>query len=115
MVPQGRFPVTIGVGNVALAASPLRNLQFSSRFKVLATEEISLTNPNMVWDGTNVEQNGLVVPFKIGWNGEMPITYSGTTGVIANTVDNSIHVIAFCNNTDLDPLLYYNARIRFVG
>lgn len=98
------------------AVTPLRNMLYSSRFKVLATTTLDMTNPALGYDGTNMEQNGLVRTFSFFKKLEMPVSFNSTTtaGVDA-VVDNSLHLIAFTNSTALAPQLSYNARIRFVG
>jgi len=48
----------------ALAANPMRNLLFGKRFRVLKEETFQFTDPNITYDGTNIEQNGLVEEFK---------------------------------------------------
>ncbi len=97
------------------ATSVLRNLQFSSRFRILDSVQIALPAPTLTYDGTNMEQGGINIPFKLSWSGNMPIVYSGTTAVVSNTTDNSIQMIAYCTNTAIAPLITYNARTRFVG
>lgn len=102
-------------GNGILAASPLRNLQNSTRYRVLSRVKLDLKDPEASYDGTNIEIAGTEIPFQLSWRGNLNILYKGTTETIANTVDNSVHVIAYCSNTGLVPLLNYNCRTRFVG
>ena len=103
-------------GSARLAASPLRNLQFTSRFKVLEQHQATLKDPFFGYDGTNLERNGFDVPFSFykKLNG-LRVTYSGTTAAISNIIDNSLHIIAYTTSTDLTPLLYYQSRLRFRG
>lgn len=101
--------------NGILAASPMRNLQFSNRYRVLSRVKLNVKDPQAAYDGTNLEIAGTETPFVLSWKGNMNILYKGTTETIANTVDNSVHVIAFASNTGLVPLLNYNCRTRFVG
>jgi hypothetical protein len=103
-------------GSSRLAASPLRNLQFTSRFKVLEQVQAVLKDPQSVYDGTNIERDGFDVPFTFYKKlGGLKVTYSGTTAAISNIIDNSLHIIAYTTSTDLTPLLYYQARLRFRG
>ncbi len=102
-------------GDGKLAASPMRNMQFTQRFRVLDTFEAVLESPDASYDGTNVEQAGLVQPFTLSSNIQFRTQYSGTTETVANITDNSLHIIAYCNDVDLVPLINYNARVRFVG
>jgi len=99
--------------NAIVAASPLRNLEYTSRFQVL---DSVLIEPRMIaasYDGTNIETFGMVCPFKLSSNSEFITNYSDTTAVIANIVDTSLHIVAF--STATGPTLSYNSRVRFVG
>lgn len=93
-----------------------RNLQYIKRFKVL--DYVVLTSPPQTigTDGTNTQTvSGFNIPFSLKWAGSMRVNYTSTTGVIANTVDNSIHVVAGATSSAGTPALLYNARTRFVG
>lgn len=100
-----------------LAANPLRNLQYSSRFRVLATTSGHIDQPNMAFDGTNIEQGGARKPFVLSWSGSLPVQFKGgaTAAGVSGVADNSLHVIAFTSTTGLIPTLRYNSRIRFQG
>lgn len=103
-------------GQTYLAASPFRNLQYTKRFRVLKTKVYKLPNPNIGYDGTNMEQQGVDIPFKMNVQlGGQKVNFSGTTAAIANIVDNSLHFVAYCSSTDLAPAIAYNARLRFSG
>lgn len=103
--------------NGGTATSLLRNLQYSSRFRVLATYECVLSSPTMSYDGTNIEQSALKHSFKLSWKGSMPVQFKGgaTAAGISGVSDNSLHVIAFTDQTELVPAISYNARVRFQG
>lgn len=101
--------------NAAGNMSPLRNLLFGPRFKVLKSAVMSLPIPANTYDGTNIEVGGCTRNFhwyiplnnlKINFN-------SGTTGVIASVIDNSLHFIGFSQQGL--ALCTYNARFRFIG
>jgi len=101
--------------SAALNTSPIRNLLFGPRFKILKQGTFTLTYPTMSWDGTNMEVGGASRLFSwfIPLNNLVVNFNSGTTASIANVIDNSIHVIGYATvNT---PTITYNARIRFVG
>lgn len=102
--------------NAATGAAVLRNLQYSTRFKVLDMCEIVFPPPTITYDGTNIEQSGQVKPFELSWKGTMPVQFKGgaTTAGVAGVADNSIHVLAFCFNTGYAPTMNYNARVRFL-
>jgi len=100
-----------------LAHAPFRNLIYTKRFKVLAKKTFTFAPPTLSWDGTNVEQSGMMKPFNFFKKLNMPVNYVGGTGAggIADVIDNSLHVVAFANNLDLAPQIAWNARIRFTG
>ena len=98
-----------------LATSPLRNMQYTNRFKVLARKLIQLPQAEMTYDGTNIEQGGFHVPFMLSWRGVMPMQFTGTTSDISNSQTNSLHVIAYCSDTTQVPQMSYNCRVRFQG
>lgn len=104
-------------GSATTAASPLRNLQYSSRFRVLAQWQASLPVRQVSYDGTNIETDGVSIPFRLDWSGNMPVQFKGgaTAAGVSGVADNSIHVIGFCSTTAQAPRLSYNARIRFQG
>ncbi len=98
------------------AASPLRNLQFTKRFRVLKTRTLTLDQPTVVWDGTNIEQGGMHKAFQMHVNlNNLVVNFSGTTADIANIVDNSLHIIAYTSSTTCAPTINYNSRLRFQG
>lgn len=102
--------------NAMLAANPFRNLQFSKRFQVLKTLTLKLEQPEMTYDGTNIEQGGYDHPFQMFVNLDgITVNYSGTTETVANITDNSLHLVGYASNVTSVPLIYYNARLRFVG
>lgn len=106
-------------GNGALAASPLRNMSYTTRFQVLKKKVVRIPPLPVSWDGTNVEQSGVSVP----WSMTIPLkglttrfTAGTTTGYIGTVVDNSLHVIAYVGyNTSVTAQLNYNSRLRFIG
>lgn len=98
-----------------LATAPFRNLEYIRRFKVLKTKRIVLPQPMMVYDGTNVEQGGQIIPFEFHKKVNIPVNFTSTTEGVSNVADNSLHVIAYTDATSLAPELNYNSRIRFMG
>jgi len=94
----------------------LRDLEYGSRFKILKQEYFVLDIPG-VYDGTNIEWAATSKPFC--WYiplKDLVINFTtGTTGVIANVMDNSIHMVAFADDSTGQPQLAYNSRFRFIG
>ena len=97
--------------------SVLRNASFTKRFKVLKLKTICLTNPSIQYDGTNIEQGGYSVPFVLNKKLDIQVSFQtgATTANVTSVVDNSLHIIAWTNNTGLAPQIGYNSRIRFYG
>ncbi len=102
-------------GSGSMAASPMRNMQFTQRFRILDTAEFIMQDPNISYDGTNIEMNGVMQEWQLSSNLTFSTTYSGTTETVANITDNSVHIVAYCNALGLVPQISYNARVRFVG
>lgn len=113
-------PVATG----ALATHPLRNMSFTERFKVLKTEIFKFGYPTMVQSGALATdpyvhtQAGEVQPLQ--WYvklPDIPVQWKtgNTDGAITDIINNSLHIIAYCNNTDTAPNISYNARLRFIG
>lgn len=102
-------------GSATLCASPIRNMNRIDRYRVLKSVKLKLERPPTQWDGTNIEQGGLIEPFEIYKKLNVPVTYSSNGNGIADIVDNSLHIIAYTSNTDLVPQIQYNSRVVFTG
>lgn len=94
---------------------PIRNLLFGDRFKILRTEEINMDCQTLAVDATDSHAtSGLAKCFEWFVPLDLPVNFnSGTTAVIANVIDNSLHVLAFASTAG--GLIEYNARVRFLG
>ncbi len=105
-------------GSSQTAPYPFRNLSNSKRYRVLATEVLNFQTVQSTHDGTNLEQYGVELPFEwhVDLNG-MIVNFvtGGTTSVIANITDTSLHVIGYSSSTTMAPQIHYNARMRFYG
>lgn len=107
--------------NAAAATSivPQRNLLFGTRFRILREMVIDVTPVALSHFAVDsFSYSGQIKPFHIfrKFPGGLPVNFNaGTTASIANVIDNSLHVIAYTNDTTVIPQLAYNARIRFVG
>lgn len=105
-------------GTALLAAMPLRNLLFGSRFKVLKQEVFDMnykTLSHFAVDSFSVTGKSCAfswyVPVK-----DLQINFNaGTTASIVNVIDNSLHMIAYASDATYQSELSYNARIRFTG
>lgn len=113
---QGEQLMTSGSGDSVRALTTFQNLDNFGRFRVLKDKIITLQDPNITYDGTNVEQNGLVRPFKMNVNFRKPVSvrFNATNGgSVADIVDNSFHVIANCFGTDGTPAITYSCRVCY--
>ena len=100
------------------APMPFRNIEYNKRFRILARRTWHIPPMPGTYDGTNIEQAGDVIPFQFFVKlNKMPVNFKAgtTTGVVANIIDNSIHLIGFSTSNDLVVTVAYNARLRFVG
>jgi len=102
------------------ACNPLRNMSYTERFKVLKVKKVRLPPLPITYDGTNIEQAGINVPFSmyVKLGGLQTKFQSGTTtGYVGTIVDNSLHLIAYSNvsNATIPVNIVYNARLRYVG
>ncbi len=102
--------------NANLNVHSFQSLDNFGRFRVLRDEKITVDNPNLSYDGTNVEQQGLATTFKMNYVFKTPvkIRFNSTNGgTIADIVDNSFHILGTTNSTQLAPTLDYVARVVY--
>ncbi len=95
-----------------------RDLQFTSRYKVLWDRPWILKTQQMAQGGIDLFAHSdtftSVMRFNKLFKKPIEVTYnSTTTGVIAAITDNSLHIIGISNSTT--ALLSYQVRIRFTG
>lgn len=92
-----------------------RNLQFSSRYRVMDTKLLrGKHHESQDAVGTSSQDMGSL-PFTFAWNGNIPVTFTGAGADVANVTDNAFHIVAFATNATYTPALTWNARMRFVG
>jgi len=100
----------------ALAINTFQNVDNFGRFKVLKDMLVTLQNPNMSYDGTNIEQTGLIKSFKITKTFKKPVVmrFNNTNGgSVADIVNHSFHIIANANEISLAPVINYVCRTNF--
>ncbi len=106
-------PGTASISNNAMTFQSLATL---GRFRMLKDKRIVMQNPNIAYDGTNMEQMGLIRSCKINHTFRNPIKvhFNETNGgTIADIVDNSLHLIAATTNTGLAVSIIYEARVSY--
>jgi len=102
--------------SIALNSCLQRNLQYSSRFRVLKTFNLAFNARTLSYDGTNLENCGMSQSIECHLdNLNIKVQTSGTTGTAAIVTDNSLHVIGFSTNVTETVNLTYTSRLRFVG
>lgn len=104
-------------GALATSCSPLKNLLSGSRFQTLKIWNFQLPMPSCTANDTaQVLIMGQSVPFDFYKKCEIVVDFNGgTTAVVGNVVNNSLHMIAFSSDSSWNVKINYNARIRFVG
>jgi len=103
-------------GSIANSTCMQRNLQYSSRFRVLKTFKLDFNTPSFGYDGTNMESCGQSQSIEAHLdNLNIKVSCSATTGPIAAITDNSLHVIGYSTNATETVNLTYTSRIRFMG
>lgn len=103
-------------GTAVLNTCSFQNIDNFSRFKVERDMTFILDNVNMSYDGTNIESSGLATKFKcnLKFNPPIEVRFNSTNGgTIADIVDNSWHVIATTNSSDLATALSYVSRVCY--
>lgn len=99
-----------------LAASPLRDMEFLSRFRVLKTVKLRAPRPYAFTDGTGTGSiSGFQIPWKMRASLNIPVNFVAAAGGIGDIVDNSLHVIAWASSVELAPKISYNSRVKYVG
>ncbi len=102
--------------NAITAAQLFRNLQFTSRFKVLASVRVSFDTPNTGYTGgANFTQGGLTKTWEMHVPLKILTQFKDTQETIANIVDNGLNIVAFCSDTEMAPKISYSSRLRFTG
>lgn len=109
------------VTGVGADANGYRNLQYLKRFVVLKDKKFVLNRSNQTNEGAAnlfaapVQYTNFKMNVKFNKDGGLLVNYTGTTGVIANVTDNSVHLIACYGGAGVAPYITYNYRTRFVG
>lgn len=99
--------------NTVCSFQSLANL---GRFKVWKDKWINLQNPNCSFDATNIEQAGLIKPFKFSLKFKNPIVVhfnAANGGTISDIVDHSFSIYATTTDTQLAPAIAYSARAYY--
>lgn len=106
--------------DTALMDRSFRDLLSSgNRYKVLAKATVYPPTATAQPSGGNYIENGRFQPFEMYTKKtlNLKVKFSGTGAGVSAVVDNSIHIIGSrgYSTASTQPLIYYNARIRFIG
>lgn len=107
----------ISSGGTNQAINMFQNPAFFGRFRVLQDKFIAFSPPTMTYDGTNVEQAGMIRNFKFNIKFRKPVVMhfnSTNGGTVADIVDNSFHIIANAQSSQLAGTLNYKCRTTFI-
>lgn len=96
-------------------ALAFRNLDYRTRFKILASRTVSIVPTVAFPDGSNTGTvTGQAKPFSVYLkNLNIGVSTNGNAGTIADIMDNSLHVIACATNAGFNVM--YKSRARFIG
>lgn len=106
----------------ALPCWPMRNLEYTHRFKVLAkamgrfspASSQAANVSSSLWD-----ERTRTFRFNFYKKCGIQANYTGNSDIIDNVVDNSIQMIAWYSHLGSppfgSPVIHYNARIRYIG
>lgn len=109
--------VNPGTSGINILPTPMRNLQNSKRFKILAAQYVP---PPPLQTGNDAATTFAVCPsttsdINLSWKGSISCDSIGTTANITSASDNAIHLVAFSGTTTYTPTFYGKGRCRFVG
>lgn len=111
--------VNPGTDGRAMLPQPLRNLQNSKRFRILASQQVKVPGTYSGSDGTNtMSLSHQVAPvISLSWRGKIVCDSLSTTANVTSAADNSIHLIGFVGAASAGGsfTLQGKSRIRFQG
>ncbi len=104
----------------SMLPKPLRNLQQSNRFRILASKYIPpggayAANDHATNSSTMSLSNQVSARVSLGWKGSINCNTKGTAADIASATDCAIHLLAYTANTGLTPVFNGKSRLRFMG
>lgn len=108
-------------GQAIQVTNAFLNLENNQRFRVLKTvrigpEQFAGNHTMGSYPAGQLAENGLTVPFTIFHDLKNTVAnFVNTGGTVSTIADNSLHIVAFTNDTTASPVLDYNSRLRFVG
>lgn len=103
--------------SLAMIPQPLRNLQNSTRYRILDSKYIRPGGAFAFNDGaTTGSVNNQVAPvISLSWKGSINVECTGTTADVASVSNNAIHVVAYAADGAQTPVFIGKSRLRFMG
>lgn len=102
----------------AMLPQPLRNLQNSKRYQILAHQTVMSGGAYAMADG--VSTSSISTQHKsllnLSWKGNLICDSTGTTADVASASDNAVHLVGYCDQiTPGQPTFLGKCRVRFMG
>lgn len=97
-------------------ANPLRNLEYTSRYRVLKWGRYTNKGDNSAVDAAtdHFSSAGFELPFTLFCNlNNMQVLYNASTPNSTDITDNALHLVAFARGSDVT--ISWNSRLRYVG
>lgn len=115
--PLDIFSPVAGVDQGTTSLLDGQNVQTLGRFRVLKDKIFKFGNMNMTTLGgqTDVYQAGEKICFtwNIKFRKPVSIQYKGDTNSYTSILDNAFHMVAVCDNTELDPRIRTTVRMYY--
>lgn len=92
------------------------NLDSLGRYRILKEKIITIQDPNILHDGTNIEMQGLLRWWKMNHTFKVPVKvrYNGVnSGQVEDVIDNSFHLLVNGTGVDLLPQINYVVRTSY--
>lgn len=101
----------------SMLPQPLRNLQNSKRYRILASQYINPVGTYGITDGANTASLSPMthIPFSLSWKGNIVCDSTGTTADVASASDNAIHLVGYAGDQTFVPVIDAKSRVRFIG
>lgn len=102
---------------VAMIPKPLRNLQNSKRFKILASQYVPITGAYAFTDGASTGSLGPQTKptVNLSWKGNIVCDSVGTLANVSSASDNSISLVGYNASGNITATFIGKSRVRFVG
>lgn len=99
-------------------AAPLRNLEWSKRFKVLKTKTLTFNTTPMFETAAGVHYGRAERCFTMSYRpsgSDAQVEFQGAEGTVENITKNAYYILAISNAIQNAASIAYNSRVRFVG